>query len=155
MRRGEVLALRWRDVDLDAGTMSIRRSAGMVRVAGGSRPEVTEGDTKSGKPRVVDLDPATVTALTAGKVRGAAWRCSSPGDDALVFADHGGAATCSRSHFSPLVADCAPAASPSARRRCAARRSGCTICGTRTRRSCKGAELHRMHHSVCGVRQGP
>ena len=31
MRRGEALALRWRDVDLDAGTVSIRRSAGMIR----------------------------------------------------------------------------------------------------------------------------
>jgi hypothetical protein len=36
MRRGELLALRWRDVDLDAGTLSIRRSAGMVRNAGES-----------------------------------------------------------------------------------------------------------------------
>jgi integrase len=25
MRRGEALALRWRDVDLDAGTVSVRR----------------------------------------------------------------------------------------------------------------------------------
>jgi integrase len=33
MRRGEALALRWRDVDLEAGTLSIRRSAGMVRKA--------------------------------------------------------------------------------------------------------------------------
>jgi integrase len=47
MRRGETLALRWRDVDLDAGTVSVRRSAGMVRVAGESA-EVTEGGTKSG-----------------------------------------------------------------------------------------------------------
>jgi integrase len=55
MRRGEALALRWRDIDLDAGTISVRRSAGMVRMAGESA-EITEGDTKSGKPRVIDLD---------------------------------------------------------------------------------------------------
>ena len=29
MRRGEALALRWRDVDLDAATVSVRRSAGL------------------------------------------------------------------------------------------------------------------------------
>ena len=64
MRRGEVLALRWRDIDLDAGTVSVRRSAGMIRNAG-EGAEVTEGDTKSGKPRVVDIDPATVAVLRA------------------------------------------------------------------------------------------
>jgi integrase len=37
MRRGEALALRWRDVDLDAGTLSVRRSAGVVRVKGEAR----------------------------------------------------------------------------------------------------------------------
>lgn len=34
MRRGELLALRWRDVDLDAHTVRIRRSVGVVRVKG-------------------------------------------------------------------------------------------------------------------------
>ena len=34
MRRGEALALRWRDADLEAGTLRVRRSAGMVRNAG-------------------------------------------------------------------------------------------------------------------------
>jgi hypothetical protein len=51
-------------MDLDAATVSIRRSAGMVRVTGESA-EVTEGDTKSGKPRVVDIDAATVAVLRA------------------------------------------------------------------------------------------
>jgi integrase len=53
MRRGELLALRWRDVDLDHATLSIRRPAGMVRYAGESAG-VIEGDTKSGNPRVID-----------------------------------------------------------------------------------------------------
>jgi integrase len=48
-RRGEALALRWRDFDLEAATVRIRRSVGMVRNAGESA-EVLEGDTKSGKP---------------------------------------------------------------------------------------------------------
>jgi integrase len=34
MRRGELLALRWRDIDLDAATISVRRSVGVVRVKG-------------------------------------------------------------------------------------------------------------------------
>jgi len=55
MRRGEALALRWRDVNVEADTVSVRRSAGMVRNAG-EGADVIEGDTKSGKPRVVDLD---------------------------------------------------------------------------------------------------
>ena len=31
MRRGEALALRWRDVDLDAGRLQVRRSLGVVK----------------------------------------------------------------------------------------------------------------------------
>ena len=57
-RRGELLALRWDDVDLEAGTISIRRS---VTEAGG---EIIEGEpkTRSGK-RTIAIDPASVAAL--------------------------------------------------------------------------------------------
>jgi integrase len=69
-RRGELRALHWRDADLDAGTVSIKRSAGMLRNVGEGAGMV-EGATKSGKPRVVDLDPATVAVLRAHhKARG-------------------------------------------------------------------------------------
>jgi integrase len=90
MRRGEALALRWRDVDLDAGTVSVRRSAGMVRVAG-EGAEVHEGDTKSGKPRVVDLDEDAAAVLRAWKrERGSmALQLVAPGS--LVFGDIEGA----------------------------------------------------------------
>jgi integrase len=86
MRRGELLALRWRDVDLDAATVSIRRSAGMVRTAG-EGADVVEGDTKSGKPRVVDLDDDAVAVLRAWKrERGSmALQLVTPGS--LVFGD--------------------------------------------------------------------
>ena len=70
MRRGEALALRWRGVDLDVATVSVRRSAGIVRVAG-EGVEIAEGDTKSGKPRVIDLDAGTVGVL---RLPQAAWR---------------------------------------------------------------------------------
>jgi integrase len=34
VRRGEALALRWRDVDLDAGRLQVRRSVGTVKSKG-------------------------------------------------------------------------------------------------------------------------
>ncbi len=86
MRRGEALALRWRDIDLDAGTVSIRRSAGMVRNAG-EGAEVAEGGTKSGKPRVVDLDAATVAVLRGWRKHRGSMALQLARDDALVFGD--------------------------------------------------------------------
>jgi integrase len=49
MRRGELLALRWRDIDLDAATVTVRRSAGLIRNAG-EGAEITEGPTRTDKP---------------------------------------------------------------------------------------------------------
>jgi integrase len=86
MRRGEALALRWRDGDLEAATLRVRRSAGMIRVAGESAA-VVEGDTKSGKPRLVDLDGPTVAVLRARKRERGALHLSLARDDALVFGD--------------------------------------------------------------------
>ncbi len=62
MRRGEALALRWRDVDLDAGRLAVRRSVGVVKTKGAGE-ELVEGPTKTGQSRVVDLDAGTVAAL--------------------------------------------------------------------------------------------
>ena len=86
MRRGEALALRWRDADLDAATVSVRRSAGMVRNAG-EGAGVVEGDIKSGRPRVVDLDDEAIAVLRAWKRdRGAmALQLVTPGS--LMFGD--------------------------------------------------------------------
>ena len=86
MRRGEALALRWRDLDLDAATVRIRRSAGMIRNAG-EGAGVVEGDTKSGKPRLVDLDATTVAALKAHRRERGALALQLVLDDALVFGD--------------------------------------------------------------------
>jgi integrase len=70
MRRGEALALRWRDVDLDAGRLAVRRSVGVVRTKGAGELLV-EGPTKTGQSRVVDLDSGTMAALRAYRaVRG-------------------------------------------------------------------------------------
>ncbi|MGI8631607.1 MAG: tyrosine-type recombinase/integrase [Solirubrobacterales bacterium] len=60
MRRGEVLGLRWEDVDLEAARLSVRRN----RVAVGY--QVLEGTPKTRKGvRVIDLDPETVATLRA------------------------------------------------------------------------------------------
>jgi integrase len=70
MRRGEALALRWRDVDLDAGRLAVRRSVGVVKHKGAGQ-RLVEGPTKTGQARVVDLDAGTVAALRAYRaVRG-------------------------------------------------------------------------------------
>ena len=89
MRRGELLALRWRDIDLEAGTMSIRRSAGVVRVAG-QGASIAEGPTKSGSPRVIDLDEDLVTVLRAWRRERGALALQLARDGALVFGDHEG-----------------------------------------------------------------
>ena len=86
MRRGEALALRWRDLDLDAATMRIRRSAGMIRNVG-EGAGVVEGDTKSGKPRLVDLDAPTVAVLRAHRRERGAAALQLARDAALVFGD--------------------------------------------------------------------
>ncbi|WP_409332427.1 site-specific integrase [Trujillonella humicola] len=64
MRRGEALALRWRDIDLDAGRLAVRRSIGVVKNKGAGQ-QLVEGSTKTGQSRVVDLDAGTVVALRA------------------------------------------------------------------------------------------
>jgi integrase len=70
MRRGEALALRWRDADLDAGRVAVRPSVGVVKDKGRGE-QLVEGATKTGQSRVVDLDAGTVAALrTYRAVRG-------------------------------------------------------------------------------------
>ncbi|MEX2253836.1 MAG: tyrosine-type recombinase/integrase [Acidimicrobiia bacterium] len=57
LRRSEILGLRWDDVDLDTGTLAVRRA----RVAAGY--DVFEGETKSGCSRLVRIPEGTVAAL--------------------------------------------------------------------------------------------
>jgi integrase len=86
MRRGEALALRWRDIDLDGSTISVRRSVGIVRVKG-EGATVLEGPTKTGKPRVVDIGPNTVALLRAYRRERAGLALQLAAADALVFGD--------------------------------------------------------------------
>ncbi|MGH3192988.1 MAG: tyrosine-type recombinase/integrase [Streptosporangiaceae bacterium] len=89
MRRGELLALRWRDIDLDAATISVRRSVGVVRVTG-QRGYLREGPTKTSKPRVVDIDLETVAVLRAWKRDRGALALQLARNDAVVFGTHEG-----------------------------------------------------------------
>ena len=62
-RRGELLALRWSDVDWTGKSIRIRASAGLVE------NERLEGSTKSGRERRVSLDAETLDALKAHRKR--------------------------------------------------------------------------------------
>jgi integrase len=85
-RRGEAVSGRYRDLDTETGTVRIRRSAGIVRVAG-ERAEIHEGDTKSHKPRVIDLDAETVTVLARHKRERGEMALQLARPDALIFGD--------------------------------------------------------------------
>ena len=62
-RRGELLHLRWRDIDLDGRQITIAGSAAFV--AG----ERIEGTTKSGRSRVVSIDAGTVQVIKSHRQR--------------------------------------------------------------------------------------
>jgi integrase len=81
-RRGELLALRWNDVDLAVGVLEIRRS--YVWQAGRG----IEKDTKTHQMRRIALDTATVEVLTAHRRRyevGVAALAIKPTDRAFLF----------------------------------------------------------------------
>jgi integrase len=57
-RRGELCAIRWSDVDLEAGTVTIARS-----MAEGKGGRLVEKSTKTHAERLVSIDAETVEAL--------------------------------------------------------------------------------------------
>lgn len=88
MRRGEVLGLKWEDVDLDARRLSVRRALTTVAY------ELRFSDVKTENARrTIDLDPRTVEVLRTWRRRqheerlllGPDYR-----DDGLVFAQPDG-----------------------------------------------------------------
>lgn len=89
MRRGEALALRWADVDLDGSRLSVRRAATVVKNKGEGQ-EVLIGPPKSGRPRTVDLDEGTVAMLRAHKAARGSISLALARDDALVLGDING-----------------------------------------------------------------
>jgi integrase len=67
LRRGEVVALRWRSVDLDSGQLSVVAAAEQTN--GGTR----EKAPKSGKGRAVALPAMVVTELRRYRLQQAEW----------------------------------------------------------------------------------
>jgi integrase len=82
MRRGELCALRWPDVDLDSGLIHVSRS--VVVVANG----LVEKATKTDRSRNVALDPVGVAVLSRHRVQTEQWVRNAgkdPAPDAFVF----------------------------------------------------------------------
>lgn len=79
MRRGEVVGLRWTDVDLTAKRLTIRQTITMA----GDRPEVGTPKTSAGA-RTISLDPDTVAVLKR-------WRKSQTEERLLMGAGWQGA----------------------------------------------------------------
>ncbi len=61
-RRGEVCALRWTDIDLTKGRLTISRS-----IVGEGNYQLVEKDTKTHSSRRIAIDPATIERLKAHK----------------------------------------------------------------------------------------
>jgi integrase len=59
MRRGELLALRWADVDLDTGVIAVERSVTQIGL------QRTYSTPKNHERRKLNIDPRTVAALRA------------------------------------------------------------------------------------------
>lgn len=89
LRRGELLGLRWDDVDLERGTLRVGRA--LVREGG--RHTLGETKTRRGR-RQVNLTPRTVAALRAHRKRQLEERMKYAGphkDNGLIFATSTGA----------------------------------------------------------------
>jgi integrase len=70
MRRGEVLGLRWIDVDLDAMHLDVIRTLVIAEAQGRGRPGYAWGTPKTAKGRRrVSLDAGTVAALRLHRAR--------------------------------------------------------------------------------------
>jgi integrase len=89
-RRGEVLGLRWSDVDLGGAALYVRRSLVCVT------HEAQYSETKTARSRrAIALDPATVSTLRAHRSRQLAERLAAGeayDDSDLVFVDSMGRA---------------------------------------------------------------
>lgn len=63
MRRGELAALRWSDIDMESGLISV------TRAARGNKSNLTYGDTKTHKSRFIPIGADLASALRAWRAR--------------------------------------------------------------------------------------
>jgi integrase len=80
LRRGELLALRWEDLDFDAGTLAVHRALERI----GKRLEFVEPKSRNGR-RVLPLPQPVLKALKAHRSRQSAMRLALGRD----YEDHG------------------------------------------------------------------
>jgi integrase len=87
MRRGEILGLRWSDIDLDAARLSVQHAVVAVGY------EMVESTPKSHRARVIDLDAETVAQLRRRRQRQAEERAEWGADyqdrDLVVAKENG------------------------------------------------------------------
>ena len=119
MRRGEVLGLRWSDIDLGAATLSIRRSVSCT----GYQVHTTPTKTRTSR-RAIDLDAVTVEVLRDWRQRQGD-ELSAVGTDASVFTRSTGIRF-TRTRYRRRSNDCST--------QLASRRSGSTTYATPTPR---------------------
>lgn len=82
MRRGEICALRWEDIDLDTGLVRVERSVTQVA------QERTYGTPKNHERRQVTIDSRTLAVLKAHRKQQTGQRLAAHGwadDEGLVF----------------------------------------------------------------------
>ena len=85
MRRGDLCALRWSDVNLDLGVLDVARSVVVARSG------LAEKSTKTDRSRKVALDPVGIALLTAHRKRVEDWVTDAGGTlapDAFVFSPY-------------------------------------------------------------------
>jgi len=85
MRRGELAGLHWGDVDFEAATLSVHRSISCA----GYRLCESDGKTRNSR-RMIDLDAATMAALTAWHQQRQRESATDPAPDDSVFASPDG-----------------------------------------------------------------
>lgn len=83
MRRGEVVALQWRDLDFKAGRISIRRATDSAKTGKTKLP-------KSGRSRVIDADALLMSELKAFKATRGAIALDLARPDSFIFGDDDG-----------------------------------------------------------------
>ncbi len=87
MRRGEVLGLRWSDIDLDGARLAVRQAVVSVAYV------ILHSTPKSHQARVIDLDPGTLEQLRAHhavqQLERAQWGSDYHDNDLVVAKENG------------------------------------------------------------------
>ncbi len=111
LRQGEALALRWQDIDLDAGTLRVNRQLQRVRRDGDKSGRLEFSEPKNASRRTLGLPQRVAGALRSHRKRqleekleaaGGAWQ-----ENGLVFASQHGkpldAQNVVNRHYKPLL----------------------------------------------------